>query len=76
MNFRQVNAGRAYLKAIRAPLKKAYAEAYWQWLAQTKVYSNPSPEPERPAHLSAMAAQAVRMNLSAIALEGIGKEFS
>jgi hypothetical protein len=49
----------AYIRRIRNPLKRAYAQAYWKWLASGQQ----GPEPERDPSLSYMAAQAVRMEL-------------
>ena len=47
----------AYVRGIRNPAKHAYAVAYLRYLVQG------GEEPERPAGLSYMGAQAVRLAL-------------
>ena len=48
-----------YIERIRNPHKRSYARAYWNWLASDSC----EPEPEKPAELSYMAAQSVRVAL-------------
>jgi len=50
-----------YIESIRNRAKRAYAHAYYQWLRDPQV----SDPPDHP-NLSAMGAQAVRMNLDKI----------
>lgn len=52
-----VYAARRYLGAIRNKPKQAYAIAYLKWMRGDGL------EPERPAGLSVMGAQAVRLAL-------------
>lgn len=47
-----------YMRRIRNKAKKHYAFAYWQYKLGHSI------EPQQPADLSYMAAQAVRMNIN------------
>ncbi len=55
----------AYLRAIRNAAKHDYANQYANFLRAQEPGGHPefASEPDRPADLSYMAAQAVRMNL-------------
>ena len=55
----QQSAMASYVKTIRNADKKLYAQRYW-------LYLTGSPEQPERGGLSAMAAQAVRMNLEVI----------
>ena len=59
----------AYIRAIRNPHKRAYAERYLRYLEVLEM-GEECDEPQRLSKLGAMAAQAVRMNLNAIVSTG------
>jgi hypothetical protein len=62
----QVDQANCYIRAIRNPRKRAYAEQYWAWLIDLIVTGN-SKEPPEPNNLGTMAKQAVQMRLSEFA---------
>ena len=53
----------SYIRAIRNPIKRAYAEKYAAW---NETGGAAETEPLVPVGLSYMAAQAVRMTLAAL----------
>lgn len=57
-----------YVKSLRNPSKQGYAAAYHEWIMAGRPEGK---EPIRPADLSAMGAQAVRMSLDKIYPEPI-----
>ena len=57
------DAATLYVRLIRNPVKRAYAAAYALHLCGVE------PMPEKPAGLSYMAAQAVRLRLTALAAD-------
>jgi len=59
----KMDAATLYVRLIQNPVKRAYAAAYALHLAGIE------PVPEKPADLSYMAAQAVRLRLTALAAD-------
>ena len=60
----QIDAAHSYIRAIRKPSKKGYAEHYWHWLVNRSTIDTLKPEPDwKESNLSYMTAQAVRMRL-------------
>jgi hypothetical protein len=57
-----IHQAHAYIRSLRNPSKRAYAEQYWNWLIDQLVTESEKPQPEHSC-LSARAAQAVRMRL-------------
>lgn len=54
----------AYIRSIRSKAKKAYAKAYLAWRRDS--HGTESNGPSRPAELTVMGAQAVRIELNQI----------
>lgn len=57
-----IDQAHRYIKAIRNPAKRAYAEHYWAYLVDN-IVRNVTTDSPQPSGLTYMAAQAVRLNL-------------
>ena len=63
----------AYIEAIRNPSKRQYAHAYYQYLRSLRT-PQPLPNPDRPAILSYISAQAVRMRRDSLLADRIAEQ--